>query len=216
MLNPFIYCRKVDDLLTVLCEIRVKSGNRVILRSHRAAGSSPEILRRLERAIASESALGCTRAALADPGEIKSTIRAWGSHQWQNLWGKLPQCRQTKIWLPDVQRSVIGEMPNISRVVLGLVIQFVTGHCYLLKHRSLLEPGLAYECRQCLEEDEDPMHLWWECPAIDSEGRNIGLINKTPVNWLPGKFSRFLRIPPIVEIMGQVEGESSGWATARC
>ena len=202
--------------MTVLCKIRVKSGNREILRSHRAAGSPPDILRRLEMAIASESALGCTRAALADPGEIKSIIRAWGSQQWQTLWRKLPQCRQTKILLPDVQRSIIREMPNISRVELGLVIQFVTGHCYLLKHRSLLEPGLAYECRLCLEEDEDPMHLWCECPAIDSERRKIGLINKTPVNWLPGEFSRFLRIPPIAEIMGQEQGESSGWATARC
>ena len=107
LINRFINCRKVDDLLTVLCEIRVKSGNRVILRSHRAAGSPPEILRRLERAIASESALAFTRAALADPGEIKSIIRACGSQQWQTLWRKLPQCRQTKILLLDVQRSAI-------------------------------------------------------------------------------------------------------------
>ena len=64
LFNPFINCRKVDDLLTVLCEMRVKSGNRVILTSHRAAGSSREILRRLERALVSESALGCTHAAL--------------------------------------------------------------------------------------------------------------------------------------------------------
>ena len=165
----------------------------------------------------SESALGCTQAALSDPGEIKSIIRAWGSRQWQSFWRELlPQCRQTKIWLPDVHRSIIREMPNVSRVELGLMIQFVTGHCYLLKHRSLLEQGLAYECRLCLEEDEDPMHLWCECPAIDSEQRKIGLINKTPANWLPGNLSRFLQIPPIVEIMGQEQGESSRWATTRC
>ena len=189
----------------------MKSGNRVILRSHRAAGSPLEVLRRLERAITSESALGCTHAALADPWEIKSIIRTWGSHQWQNLWRKLPQCRQTKIWLPDVQRSIIGEMPNISRVDLGLVIQFVTGHCYMMKHVSMLEPGMASKCRLCLEGDEDPMHLWCECPAIGSERRKIGLINKTPANWLPGEFSRFLRMPAIAEIMGQAQGE-----TARC
>ena len=106
LFNPFINCRKVDDLLTVLCEMRVKSGNKVILRSHRAAGSSSEILKRLERAIVPESALGCTHAALSDPGEIKSIIRTWGSRQWQSLWRNLPQCRQTKIWLPDVHRSV--------------------------------------------------------------------------------------------------------------
>ena len=29
-------------------------------------------------------------------------------------------------------------------------------------------------------------------------------------DWLPGEFSRFLRMPPIVEIMGQAQGESSG------
>ena len=98
---------------------------------------------------------------------------------------------------------------------LGLVIQFVTGNCYLMKHMSMLEPGLASECRLCLEEEEDPMHLWCECPAINSERRKI-LINKTPAGWLHGEFSRFFRMPQIVEIMGQAQGESSGWATARC
>ena len=91
LFNPFINCRKVDDLLTVLCEMRVKSGNKVILRSHRAAGSSSEILKRLERAIVPESALGCTHAALSDPGVIKSIIRTWGSRKWQSLWRNLPQ-----------------------------------------------------------------------------------------------------------------------------
>ena len=116
LFNPFIYCGKVDDPLSVLCEMKVKSGNRVVLRSHREEGSPLEVLRRLEGALASESVLGCTHVALDDPGEVKSTIKASGSHQWQSLWRKPPQCRQTKIWLPDVQRSIIGEMPSINRV----------------------------------------------------------------------------------------------------
>ena len=73
------------------------------------------------------------------------------------------------IWLPDVQRSIIEEMPSISQVELGLVIQFLTGHFYLRKHMSMLESGLASECRLCLEENQDPIHLWWETTAIDSE-----------------------------------------------
>ena len=86
--------------------------------------------------------------------------------------------------------SGCSKKPSITAMELGLVIQFVTGHCYLMKHMSMLEPGLASECRLCLKEEEDAMHLWCECPAIDSEQRKI-LINKTPADWLPGKFSRF-------------------------
>ena len=110
--------------------------------------------------------------------------------------------------------SGCSKKPSITTMELGLVIQFVTGNCYLMKHVSMLEPGLASECRLCLEEEEDSMHLWCECPAIDSERRKI-LINKTPADWLVNS-AGFFRMPPIVEITGQAQGESSGLATACC
>ena len=44
LFNPFTYCRKVDDLLSVFCKMKVKSSNRVVLRSHRAADSPLECL----------------------------------------------------------------------------------------------------------------------------------------------------------------------------
>ena len=56
--------------------------------------------------------------------------------------------------------SGCSKKPSITTMELGLVIQFVTGNCYLMKHMSMLEPGMASECRVCLEEEEDPMHLW--------------------------------------------------------
>ena len=96
----------------------------------------------------------------------------------------------------------------IGREELGLVIQFITGHGFLMKHRSSLEPEVSAECRLCLEEDEDPEHLWRECPAIETERRKI-IIDKNPSNLHVKELRRFLRIPPIAEIMCQERGEIS-------
>ena len=56
----------------------------------------------------------------------------------------------------------------IGRAELGLVILFVTGHGFLMKHRSMLDLDVSAESRLCLEEDEDSEHLWWEYPEIET------------------------------------------------
>ena len=66
----------------------------------------------------------------------------------------------------QVFRSIIDKMLIIGRAELGLVIQFVTGHGFLMKHRSMLDLDVSAECRLCLEEDEDSEHLLWEYPEI--------------------------------------------------
>ena len=103
----------------------------------------------------------------------------------------------------------------IGREELGLVIQFLTGHGFLMKHRSLVEPEVSAECRLCLEEDEDPEHLWRVCPAIETERRKI-INDNNPSNWQIKELRRFLRIPSIAEIMCQDRGDISGRVTAPC
>ena len=54
----------------------------------------------------------------------------------------------------------MDKMLIIGRAELGLVIQFVTGHGFLMKHRSMLDLDVSAECRLCLEEEEeDSEHL---------------------------------------------------------
>ena len=48
LFSPFVYCRKVDDLLIVLCQMREKFSERLVLRSQRAAGTSSEVFRKME------------------------------------------------------------------------------------------------------------------------------------------------------------------------
>ena len=77
-----------------------------------------------------------------------------------------------------------------------MVIQFVTGHGFLMKHRSMLDLDVSAECRLCLEEDEDSEHLWWECPDIETGQRKIP-IEKKPSNWYQREVHRFLQMPPL-------------------
>ena len=63
-----------NDLLSALGRLRDISGNRVVLRSHKAASTSNEILRSLEGALGRlepDSVL----LALTCPKEIKTTIK---------------------------------------------------------------------------------------------------------------------------------------------
>ena len=80
--TPFIYCRKVNDLLSGLCRLRDKSGNGVVLRSYKEARTSKEvlILGVLEGVLARlELDRACTQFALTCPKEIKKSLNLWSA-----------------------------------------------------------------------------------------------------------------------------------------
>ena len=89
---------------------------------------------------------------------------------------------------------------RLSRIDLGLLIQFVTGHNYLCRHRKVMGEE-DDRCRLCGEDIEDSLHLWENCKATrDLRG---GFIKCTSTIWSLSQLSMFLREQIIAGLMDQ-------------
>jgi hypothetical protein len=51
-----------------------------------------------------------------------------------------------------------------TRTEVGLLIRWLTGHCYLARHQSLIFPEINPTCNYCNNGDETPWHILKECP----------------------------------------------------
>ena len=114
---------------------------------------------------------------------------------WNSSWKRNKSCRQTKLWLPQINNKVGKYLKNISRLDLSKLVQFITGHCNLMRHKSLMS-NTEPTCRLCKEKDkkETPWHLATECPSLITYRTNIfyGRILYS-VDWSPGQLLRFCK-----------------------
>jgi len=51
-----------------------------------------------------------------------------------------------------------------SKPELGLLTRWITGHCFLARHQSLIHPEIDPNCTLCEHGEETPWHLFRECP----------------------------------------------------
>ena len=64
---------------------------------------------------------------------------SWARHRvklgideiWSERFKKSPGLNQTKFWLSKNEKKVTNYLLNLSRKDLGLMIQIITGHCFL-------------------------------------------------------------------------------------
>ena len=114
-------------------------------------------------------------------------------------------------------------MLKLKRMALGLCIQFITGHNWLLRHKRyyLKNPNMDLTCRLCNEPDstEDASHMWSECRALRAQRNKILAISKRqktmetaisfnpPFKWSSRQLDRFLQEPHIVQLLVDPEGE---------
>jgi len=75
-----------------------------------------------------------------------------------------PDCRQTKLWFPTPNLKKSKTILMKTREELGLLTRWLTGHCYLARHQSLIFPEVNPKCSLCSQYDETPWHLLRECP----------------------------------------------------
>ena len=121
-----------------------------------------------------------------------------GGRKWERRWRDLNTCGQTKIWFPVLREDRTPLIRRLSRIDLGLLIQFITGHNYLRRHRKVMGEE-ADRCRLCGEDIEDSLHLWENCKGTrDLRG---GFSKCTPTIWSLSQLSMFLREQPIAGLM---------------
>ena len=72
-------------------------------------------------------------------------------------------------------------------------MQFITGHCDLMRHQVITQDSNNACCRLCDEDDETPEHLATECPGLQQWRSEVGIAHRLPTTaWDPSRLRRFI------------------------
>ena len=124
----------------------------------------------------------------------------WVVKTWSKRWKELSTCRQTKYWFSTPAEEKSKFFLNMDRISFGRTIQFLTGHGWYMRHRSVIDSTIDPTCRLCCEEEEEPFHVYLECPALERERRNFPPGQTFPDNWCCKALDWFLDLPQIKEL----------------
>ena len=128
--------------------------------------------------------------------------------------------RQTKhFWTkPNKEKSKV--LLKLSRIELGYVFQFITGHARFNRHDHIIALGQDDQdlitvptCSLCENGDETPIHLIHECDPLSVEARELFghhrnyLTEGFLLEWSARKLMKFLRLPRMVKLFTKEEHE---------
>ena len=153
-----------------------------------------------------------------DTKVVKNKLDILKTAQWDYNWTNTDPvfAQQTKQWYPNIDPHKTKELLKLSKTGLGLCIQFITGHNWLLRHKRyyLNNPNMDQTCRLCNENDsrEDAFHFWTNCKAMKINKNRVRAILKRdndtdlvcfshPLKWSPKQMDRFLTEPSIVQLL---------------
>jgi hypothetical protein len=105
-------------------------------------------------------------------GTFAAKANDWSYREWKKRWSNLKECGQTRFWLPECDKVLAKQLLGLGRGMLGVVIQFITGHTWLKRHTDIIEKTDDRACRLCgadgntYETTETPIHLATTCPEL--------------------------------------------------
>ena len=139
----------------------------------------------------------------------KAKIKSYFLKKWSKAWNAYKEARQTKIWfpIPDIKKSL--QLLDMNRDNLSRLVQFLTGHNNLKRHRNI-QNGVndPESCRLCQEDEESSYHVIAECPAMQYFRRKIfqtPTLLPDPLVWSVMQVTRFLRESPIGDMLDSME-----------
>jgi ribonuclease HI len=98
--------------------------------------------------------------------QIKALAAEVTLQRWTKEWSNYAPCRQTRLFFPARDPSRSREILNNTRKDTGLLIRYITGHNFLMYHRSVINHDLDPLCRLCMEAPEDGNHIIRLCRAL--------------------------------------------------
>ena len=127
--------------------------------------------------------------------------------KWEELWDKEPGCRQSRFFIMGPCKSKARKLILNSRLVLGRLVRFLTGHAFLRRQNAVVFHGHSpppgdISCRMCEDPDKDetPHHLITECEALCHwRISTLGsfLLQEVPV-WDPDTLAKFINNKNII------------------
>ena len=104
---------------------------------------------------------------------IKKKLKEYFVKEWQKRWNANEVCRTSKLIFPCVAGSKLKKTSKLSKSNLNLLIQAGTGHALVGHHVGKWIEDITDECELCLEGPESTDHLFFECPALERNRREI-------------------------------------------
>jgi ribonuclease HI len=101
----------------------------------------------------------------ASYGICKADIESWMAKRHKKYWALTETCRQSKETLPKPEKYVKNFILNLSSGDLRDLVQVLTGHGNLAKHRHLCSKNTSPICAACGLEEETPRHYVERCPV---------------------------------------------------
>ena len=99
---------------------------------------------------------------------INTSIKKWSKDRHNCKWRERTNCRQTKLVLPEIGHKWSRRILNYDRRHLRIIIQLVTGHANLKRHRYLMGLEDNANCDIC-EEQETAIHMITTCARYTVE-----------------------------------------------
>ncbi len=95
----------------------------------------------------------------------KQLVKKIFTTKWMEHWKDIPMCWQTKYWI-----QTPGSLPHwvirLSRSMLSLILQALTGHNYLNYHKKTVGNIHSDRSRYCRDKCEEFYHLTRKCDAL--------------------------------------------------
>ena len=94
-----------------------------------------------------------------------SSISSWAVQEQNKLWQALPKCRQAKLLLNKLDKSLARFALSLTKKDLRILSGLLAGHVNLNRHLKIM--GLRDEvvCSLCQEEEETSVHFIAQCSA---------------------------------------------------
>jgi len=104
--------------------------------------------------------------------EIKRSLKDHFVAKWQERWGRSRDCRQTKNFFPTVSGTKSKKLAKWPKSILNLLVQAGTGHALVAYHISQWT-DVEKRCKLCQEGEESTGHLFWDCPVLERQRREV-------------------------------------------
>ena len=139
---------------------------------------------------------------------IKMRYKLGFRKKWNEYWNNRADCRQTKLWLPEIAPKKSFELLKAGRRKLSMLVQIITGHNFLKKHEALVNRNDDDECRLCLEDQESSYHILAECPALAEPRLRVfgnAFPDLTSLQWTTTEIASFIKEASIGSLLDPTE-----------
>merc|ERR1712215_585788 len=92
-------------------------------------------------------------------------VRWWMESEHDKIWKQMNTCLHTKNIIRTSDKIPSKSLLKLSRNRLRQVLQVLTGHGNLAKHRHKMGKAQSPLCPKCQEAEDTPQHYVGECPA---------------------------------------------------